>query len=86
MNIVENVQNNVEEIKNLTLKNKGGVNLNINNANLRINGKLQWGNKIILHHPEWNGTPQNLNKMMINMGYVMCGYNYYVRKDGSVYE
>lgn len=63
--------------------------MNINKPNLRINGKLQWGNKpnkIILHHPEWKGTPEDLNEMMINMGYVMCGYNYYVRKDGSVHQ
>jgi hypothetical protein len=63
--------------------------MNIKKPNLRINGKLQWGNKpnkIVLHHPEWKGTPEDLNEMMINMGFVMCGYNYYVRKDGSVYE
>lgn len=63
--------------------------MNINKPNLRTNGALRWGNKpnkIILHHPEWKGIPEDLNEMMISMGFVMCGYNYYVRKDGSIYE
>jgi hypothetical protein len=58
---------------------------------LRQNGTLTKGNKpnkIILHHPVFNGTPQQLNEMEItnkNDPMIMSGYNYYVRKDGSTY-
>jgi N-acetylmuramoyl-L-alanine amidase len=63
--------------------------MNINKTNLKTNGSLKWGNyptKIILHHPEFNGTVEELNEIMINDGDVMIGYNYYVRKDGTVWE
>lgn len=43
-------------------------------------------NKIIIHHPEFYGSIQALNNLMRNMGYAMIGYNYYVRKDGSVWQ
>ena len=43
-------------------------------------------NKIIIHHPEWYGDIVGLNNIMRNMGYSMIGYNYYVRKDGSVWK
>ncbi|HBJ2615551.1 TPA: N-acetylmuramoyl-L-alanine amidase [Clostridium botulinum] len=43
-------------------------------------------NKIIIHHPEFYGSIENLNSIMRNMGYSMIGYNYYIRKDGSVWE
>ncbi|MBB6696237.1 peptidoglycan recognition protein family protein [Clostridium algidicarnis] len=43
-------------------------------------------NKIIIHHPEWYGDIVGLNNIMRNMGYYMIGYNYYVRKDGSVWK
>ncbi|EGT3620537.1 peptidoglycan recognition protein family protein [Clostridium perfringens] len=43
-------------------------------------------NKIIIHHPEYNGSIEGLNNIMRNMGYYMIGYNFYVRKDGTVYE
>lgn len=62
--------------------------MNIQYPVLKRNGNLQYGNyptKLILHHPEFYGTPEALNDMMINMGFVMCGYNFYVRKDGSVH-
>lgn len=58
---------------------------------LRINGTLSKGNypnKIILHHPMFYGTPQELNEMEIENPadpMIMSGYNYYVRKDGSTY-
>lgn len=63
--------------------------MQINKSNLRVNGKLDYGNypdKIILHHPEFNGSIQALNDIMINDGFSMIGYNYYVRKDGTVWE
>lgn len=62
--------------------------MNILYPNLNRKGELQYGNyptKIILHHPEFNGSAEALNDMMINMGFVMCGYNFYIRKDGSIY-
>lgn len=43
-------------------------------------------NKIIIHHPEFNGSVQELNDVMRNDGFTMIGYNYYVRKDGSVWK
>lgn len=43
-------------------------------------------NKIIIHHPEWQGDIYGLNDLMRNMGFYMVGYNYYVRKDGSVWK
>lgn len=43
-------------------------------------------NKIIIHHPEWYGDIVGLNNMMRTMGYAMVGYNYYVRKDGSIWQ
>lgn len=63
--------------------------MKINKTNLRVKGSLSWGNKpnkIIIHHPEWYGDVAALNEMMINMGYNMIGYNYYIRKDGSIWE
>lgn len=42
--------------------------------------------KIILHHPEYYGSIQALNDVMRGMGFYMIGYNYYVRKDGSVWQ
>lgn len=43
-------------------------------------------NKIIIHHPEFYGSVQALNNLMRNMGFTMIGYNYYIRKDGSVWK
>lgn len=63
--------------------------MNINKANLRIAKGLEYGNnpsKIILHHPEFNGSIEQLNEVMINDGFSMIGYNYYVRKDGTVWQ
>ena len=63
--------------------------ITINKCNLKRAGVLSGTNhpdKIILHHPIFNGSIEQLNDMMITMGYTMIGYNYYVRKDGSVWE
>lgn len=63
--------------------------MNINKADLRVNGVLKYGNepdKIIIHHPEFNGSVIDLNECMINSNFAMIGYNYYVRKDGSIWE
>lgn len=61
----------------------------INKKDLRQNGPLKYGNyptKIILHHPEFDGTVEDLNDIMINDGFSMIGYNYYVRKNGSIWD
>lgn len=42
--------------------------------------------KIIIHHPEFNGSVEALNDVMRNMGFTMIGYNFYIRKDGSVWQ
>ncbi|MBS6006869.1 MAG: N-acetylmuramoyl-L-alanine amidase [Clostridium baratii] len=42
--------------------------------------------KIIIHHPEYYGSVQGLNDVMRNMGFTMIGYNYYIRKNGSVWK
>ena len=63
--------------------------MQIQKANLRMNGIPNVNNhpnKIIIHHPVFNGSVVSLNELMISMGYCMIGYNYYVRKDGSVWE
>lgn len=65
------------------------MSVNIIKTNLKVNGSLSYGNSCqygIIHHPEFNGSVEALNNMMISMGYTMMGYNYYVRKDGSIYE
>ena len=62
--------------------------MEINKVELRIKGSLSYGNKpnkIIIHHPQFNGTVEELNECMINSGFAMIGYNYYVRKDGSIW-
>lgn len=61
----------------------------INRTTLRQKGSLKYGNypnKIILHHPEFYGSIEQLNEIMIQDGYTMIGYNFYVRKDGSIWE
>lgn len=63
--------------------------LDIKKTNLKRIGSLSWGNnpnKIIIHHPQFYGSIEALNNLMINMGYSMIGYNYYIRKDGSIWE
>ncbi len=41
---------------------------------------------LIIHHPEFYGSIERLNDVMRNMGFTMIGYNYYVRKDGTVWK
>ena len=60
----------------------------INNSNL-THGELSGynnPNKIIIHHPVFYGSVESLNNLMRNMGYSMIGYNYYVRKDGTIWK
>jgi peptidoglycan hydrolase-like protein with peptidoglycan-binding domain len=54
---------------------------------LRRNGELHYGNNptdLIIHHPQFNGSAVALNDMMIDMGFVMAGYNFYIRKTGEI--
>ena len=62
--------------------------MNINKIDLK-HGELTGynnPNKIIIHHPVFYGSVESLNNMMRNMGYSMIGYNYYIRKDGSIWD
>ena len=40
---------------------------------------------IILHHRAGNGDVKSIHKQHLNQGYSGIGYNFYIRKDGSVY-
>lgn len=63
--------------------------MNINQITLKRNGSLSYGNnpnKIILHHAEMDGDIQAVNQVHLDNGWTMIGYNYYIRKDGSVWE
>lgn len=63
--------------------------MKINEVYLKGQDKVTgWNNpnKIIIHHPEYYGSVQGLNDVMRNMDFTMIGYNYYVRKDGSVWK
>ena len=58
-------------------------------ANLVQKGALRYNNKpeyLILHHAEMNGDVMAVNQVHIARGFVMIGYNYYVRKDGSIWR
>lgn len=63
--------------------------MNINHVSLETHGSLQYGNNpqyLILHHADMNGTIQDVNRVHLNNGWTMIGYNYYVRKDGSIWK
>lgn len=63
--------------------------MNINRVNLTRHGELQYGNrpnKIILHHADMNGSVEDVNQVHLNNGWTMIGYNYYIRKDGTIWE
>lgn len=63
--------------------------MNINRVNLIRHGELQYGNKpnkIILHHADMNGSIEDINQVHLNDGWTMIGYNYYIRKDGTIWE
>lgn len=43
-------------------------------------------NRIIIHHSEFYGSIEGLNDIMRSMDFYMRGYNYYIRKDGSIWN
>lgn len=57
---------------------------------LQQNGELSYGNnpnKIILHHAECsNCSIEDVNIWHLGNKWVMCGYHYFIRKDGSIYR
>lgn len=60
----------------------------INQVNLQQKA-LSYGNNpqyLILHHADMNGSIQDVNQVHLNNGWAMIGYNYYIRKDGSVWK
>lgn len=62
--------------------------MNIINSNLQFKS-LSYGNNpdtIVLHHAEASVCSiYDIHKWHLNNGWAGCGYNYYVRKDGSIY-
>ncbi len=41
---------------------------------------------IILHHRAGNGTVESIHAQHLSQGWTGIGYNFYVRKDGSIYR
>lgn len=63
--------------------------MDINKVGLIRHGELSYGNyptKIILHHADMNGSVTDINQVHLNKGWCMIGYNYYIRKDATVWE
>lgn len=53
------------------------------------NGKLAKRgatNYIILHHRAGNGDVESIHSLHLNQGYTGFGYQFYIRKDGSIYR
>jgi N-acetylmuramoyl-L-alanine amidase len=42
--------------------------------------------RLFVHHREGNGDILSLHEDHIERGWAGCGYNWYIRKDGSIYE
>lgn len=63
---------------------------NIIETNLRFNGALSYRTKtnyIVLHHAEaTKASVEDIHRWHLNNGWAGIGYNYYIRKDGSVYR
>lgn len=62
--------------------------MKINNVTFRWNGDLAQRREtayILLHHRAGNGDVKSIHEQHIKQGYVGIGYNFYVRKDGSIY-
>lgn len=41
---------------------------------------------IVLHHRCGNGTIESIHQAHLKRGWAGCGYHYYIRKDGTVYQ
>ena len=63
--------------------------MKINKVSYRWSGNLTkryWTDHIILHHRAGNGDVESIHSQHLNQGFTGIGYNFYIRKDGSVYE
>ena len=64
--------------------------MNIHEANLKRNGNWSYRNstsEIILHHAEAShASVEDINQWHLERGWAGIGYNYYVRKDGTIWR
>ena len=63
--------------------------MNIIETNFKWNGDLSTRSStkyIVLHHRVGNGDVQSIHNTHINNGWTGIGYNFYIRKDGSIYR
>lgn len=63
--------------------------LNIQKVNFPTNGGPYGTNNpqyLILHHADMNGSVLDVNRVHLDRGFWEIGYNYYVRKDGSIWQ
>lgn len=64
--------------------------MNIINANLRFTGSLTKRNKttmLIIHHAAApSASVETIHKWHLGRGWLGIGYNFYVRRDGTVYQ
>ena len=66
------------------------VAMKIHDANLKHNGNWKYRNstsEIILHHAEAShASVEDINQWHLERGWAGIGYNYYVRKDGTIWR
>lgn len=48
--------------------------------------KRAYTDKIIFHHAAMKGSIEDIHKLHIDNGWAGCGYHFYIRYDGSIYE
>ena len=64
--------------------------MNIHDANLKHNGNWTYRNstsEIILHHAEAShASVEDINQWHLERGWAGIGYNFYVRKDGTIWR
>jgi len=95
------LRNNIREYFKISYRNYYNIDININEINemkntldivdidYKWNGDLIKNNrprKIIIHHSareEW--SPEEVNKYHKSKGWKGIGYNFYIRKDGTIY-
>ena len=63
--------------------------MNIKKHGLRFHGSFTYRNRtdeIIWHHAEANCTVEDIHSWHLNNGWIGCGYNLIIYKDGTVHE
>jgi len=64
--------------------------LNIQEVDYTWQGELEYNNKprrLIIHHTSDTGkTPERMNEVHIENGWVGIGYHFYIRSDGTIYR